>query len=256
MRIIISPAKTMRELPDSPYAATSPVFIEKTNILKNHIRSLTFEEQKKLWSCNDKIAQQNVERFTNMGNGAKITPAIMAYDGIQYSNISPETLDAGEMEYLQEHLRILSGFYGVLKPLDGIMSYRLEMQSKAAVDGYKNLYEFWGESLYREVVPQDGVIIDLASKEYSKCIKKHLRSNDRFISVTFGELINGKLVQKGVYAKIARGEMVRYLAKLRACYPEQLRSFCACGYKINKERSSNEQYVFIRTSAQHEGEYT
>jgi cytoplasmic iron level regulating protein YaaA (DUF328/UPF0246 family) len=148
---------------------------------------------------------------------------------------------------VQEHLRILSGFYGVLKPMDGAVPYRLEMQAKARVAGASNLYDFWGDSLYREVLDESRIIINLASKEYSQCIEKHLSAQDRFITCVFGELENGKVVQKGVYAKMARGDMVRYMAEIGAIAPEQLKAYDRCCYHFDESRSTDTEYVFIRT---------
>ena len=175
-----------------------------------------------------------------------LTPALLAYDGIQYTYMAPAVFEDGQFDYVQEHLRILSGFYGVVKPLDGVVPYRLEMsakgtsfasQAKAAVDGRRNLYDFWGGSLYQEVIgcrartasasssrtahEMDGrILINLASKEYSKCIEKYLRPEDRYITCVFGELTGGRVVQKGVYAKMARGEMVRFMAGIHRYEPK------------------------------------
>ena len=151
MRIIISPAKKMRVENDIFTPAGLPVFVDRAEILKEYIRSLSYEEQKKLWACNDKIASENHERFAQMDLFKNLTPALLAYDGIQYTYMAPAVFEDGQYDYVQEHLRILSGFYGVVKPMDGVVPYRLEMQAKAAVAGHKNLYDFWGGSLYREV---------------------------------------------------------------------------------------------------------
>ena len=247
MRIIISPAKQMRVDTDSFACNTLPVFMEKTEILMQWIRSLSYEEQKKLWACNDKIARQNAERFAHMDLRKNLTPALLSYDGIQYTYMAPAVFEDGQYEYVQEHLRILSGFYGVVKPMDGVVPYRLEMQAKATVAGYKNLYDFWGDSLYQEVVDDSRIIVNLASKEYSKCIEKYLQPGDRYITCVFGELEGGKVVQKGVYAKMARGEMVRYMAGIQTEEPEQMKSFNWSGYRFDEDRSSEAEYVYIRT---------
>ena len=141
MRIIISPAKQMRVDTDSFTCTELPVYTDRAEILKDWIRSLSYEEQKRLWACNDKIARQNAERFAHMDLTKNLTPALLAYDGIQYTYMAPAVFEDGQFDYVQEHLRILSGFYGVVKPLDSVVSYRLEMQAKAAVDGHKNLYD-------------------------------------------------------------------------------------------------------------------
>ena len=248
MRIIISPAKQMRVDTDSFACKELPVFVDRTEVLMKWIQSLSYEEQKKLWVCNDKIARQNAERFAHMDLRKNLTPALLAYDGIQYTYMAPAVFEDGQYDYVQEHLRILSGFYGVVKPMDGVVPYRLEMQAKAAVNGHKNLYDFWGNSLYREVIGDSRIVINLASKEYSKCIEKYLQPVDRYITCVFGELEGNKVVQKGVYAKMARGEMVRFMAGIHAEAPEQMKDFNWSGYRFDGDRSSNQEYVFIRTT--------
>ena len=247
MRIIISPAKQMRVDTDTFACREIPVFPEKTKILLNYISGLSYEEQKTLWACNDRIAGENAERFRNMDLRKGLTPAILAYDGIQYTYMAPAVFEDGQFDYVQEHLRILSGFYGVVKPLDGVVPYRLEMQAKAKLPGFRNLYEFWGEELYREVMDESRVLVNLASKEYSKCIEKYLKPGDRYITCIFGEPEGDKIVQKGVYAKMARGEMVRFMAGMQAETPEQMKDFSWSGYRFEEERSSETEYVFVRT---------
>ena len=179
MRIIISPAKQMRVETDSFACTELPVFLDKTEMLKDWISALSYEQQKALWACNDKIARQNADRFAQM-----------------------DVFEDGQYEYVQEHLRILSGFYGVLKPMDGVVPYRLEMQAKVSFDDYKNLYDFWGGSLYQKARDDSGIIINLASKEYSRCLEKYLQPDDRFITCIFGEPEDNKIVQKGTGAAI------------------------------------------------------
>jgi cytoplasmic iron level regulating protein YaaA (DUF328/UPF0246 family) len=248
MRIIISPAKQMREDTDSFACNGLPVFMEKTQVLMHWIQGLSYEEQKKLWACSDKIARQNADRYAQMDLQKKLTPAILSYDGIQYTYMAPAVFEDGQYDYVQEHLRILSAFYGVVRPMDGVVPYRLEMQAKAAVGGHRNLYDFWGDSLYREVLDDSRIIINLASKEYSRCIGKYLQPGDRYVTCVFGEPENGRIVQKGVYAKMARGEMVRYMASVHAETPEQMKDFNWSGYRFDEERSSDEEYVFLRTA--------
>ena len=242
MKIIISPAQKMRADTDG----IIPVFLDRTEVLAEWIRGLSYEEQKRLWSCNDKIAKENHERFLSMNFTQNLTPALLSYDGIQYQYMAPAVFEDGEFDYVQEHLRILSGFYGVLKPVDGVTPYRLEMQAKVKIGDAANLYEFWGDSLYREVMDESHLVINLASKEYSRCIEKCLKPQDRFITCIFGELTDGKVVQKGAYAKIARGDMVRYLAGIHAEDPEQMKEFTWGGYQFDEERSTEQEYVFIR----------
>ncbi len=247
MRIIISPAKQMRVDTDIFACTEVPVFMDRTVILRDWISGLSYAEQKKLWACNDKIARQNAERYADMNLYRNLTPALLAYDGIQYTYMAPAVFEDGQFDYVEEHLRILSGFYGVVRPMDGVVPYRLEMQAKAAVAGYRNLYDFWGEDLYREVMDDSRVLINLASKEYSKCIEKYLRPGDRYITCIFGTVEGDRIVQKGVYVKMARGEMVRFMAGIQAEEPEQIKAFNWSGYHFDESRSTDTEYVFIRT---------
>lgn len=246
MRIIISPAKKMVEDTDSLDICGYPVFLRETEEIMKWIQSLSYDEVKKLWNCNDKIARQNFERFVGMELEKNPTPAILSYEGIQYQYMAPAVFEESQFKYIQEHLRILSGFYGVLKPMDGVTPYRLEMQARASVAGNKNLYEYWDDRLYREVLDEERVIINLASKEYSRCIEKYCKPQDTFITCTFGEYVNGKVQQKGTYAKMARGEMVRFMAEQKIENPENIKAFDRLEYKFVEELSEDTSYVFIK----------
>ncbi len=207
----------------------------------------SYEEAKKLWNCNDKIAGLNYTRFQEMDLYKSLTPALISYEGIQYQYMAPEVFTQKEWDYAQRHLRILSGFYGVLKPLDGVAPYRLEMQAKACVGKTKNLYEFWGDKLYREVRDEDGVILNLASREYSRCIERYLKPEDTCITCIFGEWKGGKVIQKGTQAKMARGEMVRFMAESGITKAEDIREFGRLGYHYEEELSSGEEYIFLKS---------
>lgn len=246
MRIIISPAKKMRDNPELWDFRGLPVFLDQSRIILEWIRSLSYAEQKKLWACNDGIAQENARRYACMDLEQHLTPALFAYDGIQYTSMGAEVFEDHQLDYLQQHLRILSGFYGVLRPMDGVVPYRLEMQAKARIAGKRDLYDFWGDRLYREVMDADGILVNLASVEYARSIEPYLSPSDRYITCVFGELENGKVVQKGVYAKMARGDMVRFLAETGAETPESLTAFSKSGYHFDENRSSETEYVFIR----------
>lgn len=247
MKIIISPAKKMNVDTDTFAHANLPVFLSRTEELMNYMKSLSFSEAKKLWGCNDKIAEQNFKRYADMDLERFLTPAIISYEGIQYQYMSPMVLSENGLNYVQKHLRILSGFYGILKPFDGVTPYRLEMQAKASIGNFKDLYEYWGDSLYQELISDDDhVILNLASKEYSKCIEKHLSEQDLFVTCAFGELIDGKVVQKGTLAKMARGEMVRFLAENQINTPEDVKNFQGLGYSFSERFSNEREYVFIK----------
>ncbi|MCI9421512.1 peroxide stress protein YaaA [Lachnospiraceae bacterium WCA-9-b2] len=247
MRIIISPAKKMNTDTDTFPQPVPPVFLKEAEVLKDWLRTLSLEEARNLWKCNDKIAELNYRRLQEMNLNRRLTPALLSYEGIQYQYMAPKVFTKKEWDYVQEHLRILSGFYGVLKPLDGVIAYRLEMQAKAHVNGFKNLYEFWGHRLYQEVSEGDRIILNLASKEYSRCIEKYLKPEDIYITCIFGEWKKGKVIQKGTQAKMARGEMVRFMAEEGIVDVGEVRGFDRLGYQFEEEMSSEKEYVFLKS---------
>lgn len=246
MRIIISPAKKMNVDDDSLSFIDLPTFLKETNVIKEWLQSLSFEEAKKLWGCNEKLAEKNYHNLMNMNLTSRLTPAILSYEGIQYQYMAPTVFEDKMFSYVQKHLRILSGFYGVLKPMDGVVPYRLEMQAKININGVKSLYNFWIDRLYEEVVDDSHTIVNLASKEYSKCIEKYLKPEDCYVTCVFGEMVGDKVVQKGTYAKMARGEMVRFMAENNIVELEDMKAFDRLGYKYSIEKSTDTEYVFIK----------
>ena len=246
MKIIISPAKNMKveEVLDWE---TVPVFKDKAMQVMNYLKAMDYQELKDLWGCNDKIAAMNQERLEHMNLDGELSPAVMAYDGIQYKYMCPGAFTDESYEWLKDNLRILSGFYGILRPQDGIVCYRLEMQAKAHINGSGDLYDFWGDAIHRELTKDDMVILNLASKEYSKCIEDYLQDDVHFIDIVFGEINKGKVVTKGTLAKMARGEMVRFLAERKATSPQEAKLFDRLGYTFDEDRSDENTYVYIRT---------
>ena len=301
MKIIISPAKKMKmselDIPHQGY----PLFVEegkkdganlspkdriqtgKTAQLLQYLQSLSFSERKELWACNEDLARENSERIEKMDLKRNCSPAILSYEGIQYQYMAPSVMEASQLAYLQSHLRILSGFYGVVKPLDGVVPYRLEMQAKAKIGACKNLYEFWGKDIWEallleeleERLQKEGekslenknpmLILNLASKEYAKCIEKYLPKDRilrkkimwkdepkelsfliQYISCGFYEKAGEKLVQKGVYAKMARGEMVRFLAENQVENADAIKDFKGLDFNFEDKLSTEDQYIFLR----------
>ena len=238
MKIILSPAKKMIVDTDNIAPVELPAFIDKTAEILSWMKSKSKEELKAIWKCNDKIAEQNVNRLENMDLYNRLTPAV------QY--MAPAVFEIQQFEYLQNHLRILSAFYGILKPLDGVTPYRIEMQAKAEIEETTNLYDYWGDRLYHSVIDDSRIIINLASKEYSKCIEKYLTPQDRYITIVFCELSGDKLVTKGTYAKMARGEMVRFIAENNIENPVEIQKFDRLGYSFRSDLSSDSEYVFER----------
>lgn len=244
MKIIISPAKKMNIVDDID-AKSKPIFLDETQELVAWLKKKNEGELKEIWKCNDKIAKENIERLKIFDGKKAYSPAILSYEGIQYQYMAPSVFENSQYVYLQNNLRIISGLYGVLKPMDAVMQYRLEMQAKISINGHSNLYEYWGRKIYDEIIDDSHIIVNLASKEYSKCVEKYLSKEDRFITCIFGEIINGKVVQKGVYAKMARGEMVRYMAEREIDDVENIKEFNYLGYSFDKNLSAYNKYVFI-----------
>lgn len=246
MRIIISPAKKMNVDTDCFPCSSLPRLLPMTERLLERLRSMPYEELKALWKCNDQIAKLNFERLRNMELRQWLTPAILAYEGIQYQYMAPNVFTDAELAYVQEHLRILSGFYGVLRPFDGVTPYRLEMQTKLSVGNAKNLYEYWNQKIYQSITDETDCVVNLASKEYSRCVSDYLSGDVKLITCVFGERKDGRIIEKGTMCKMARGEMVRYMAQSQIKQPDQMKCFDRLGYRFSSEDSSNTTYTFIK----------
>lgn len=249
MKIIISPAKKMNIDDDIFEYRSKPVFFEQAEEIMNYMKNLSYDECKTIWKCSDKLAQLNYDRVVNMDLNYRLTPALFSYEGIQYQYMGARVLSRDALEYLQDNLRILSGFYGILKPLDGVVPYRLEMQSKFINYKNKDLYEYWSDKIANSLFEETNLIINLASKEYSKCVEKYLKNSPstKFITCVFGEIKGDKVIEKGTLAKMARGEMVRYLAQNKICDLEGLKRFDKLEYKYSQEKSNEKTYVFIKS---------
>ena len=245
MKIIISPAKKMNVDNDSLVHQELPVFLPQTEKLSTKLQSMSYDELKKLWKCNDKIATLNVERLQHMDLRKNLTPAILAYEGIQYQYMAPGIFTDKELCYIQDHLRIISGFYGLLRPFDGVIPYRLEMQAKLSIGDAKNLYAFWDNSIANYLFAETDCIINLASKEYSVCISKYLPDSVRFITCVFGEWKDGKIIEKCTICKMARGEMVRFMAENQISDPEKIKLFSRLNYQYSAEHSTEDTFVFL-----------
>ena len=247
MKLLISPAKKMREDTDFLPPKTVPALLEQSRVLAEWLKGLDYPALKKLLSCSDAIAELNFRRYQEMDFGRAPTPALLSYDGIQYQYMAPQLFTRAQFAYVEEHLRILSGLYGVLRPFDGVAPYRLEMGAKCKTPFCKSLYDFWGDSLYRALTA-DGTdtLVNLASEEYAKAVRPWAAPPVRWIHVAFGEAEGDRVVEKGVYVKMARGEMVRFLAERDARAPEEMRAFDRLDYAFAPERSTETCYTFLR----------
>lgn len=175
-----------------------------------------------------------------------LTPAILSYEGIQYQYMTPQVMEDKELLYVKEHLRILSGFYGMLRPFDGVVPYRLEMQSRLPRFEVNTLYQFWNHRLFDALFQETDCVLNLASKEYSKCITAYNKGKQKIVTCVFGEFIDGRIKEKGIYAKMARGEMVRFLAERQSEDIETAKEFDGLGYRFREELSDECGYVFVK----------
>lgn len=256
MRFIVSPAKKMSVVDDSFACRSLPQFIDDAERLLGALRALSYDQAKELWGCSDALAELNFERVRTMDLRAEgaLTPAVVAYEGIQYQHLAPRVMDEAQLAYVQEHLRILSGFYGVLRPLDGVVPYRLEMQAKLAAGNAPDLYAFWGDRLYRTLADETDVIVNLASVEYAKAVLPHAKAAGmrapRIVTCLFGTIdAQGRLKQRATAAKAARGSMVRWCAEHNVQHPEGLCAFDQLGHVYDEARSTDDCLVFVQGRA-------
>ena len=247
MKIIISPAKKMNSEEFIAWQQL-PVFLPKTQQLLEYLQQCNYDTCKKIWKCNDSIAQLNHNRLQHCNLKQNLSPALFCYEGLQYQSLAPQVLTSEQLDYLSDHLRILSGFYGIVSPLDGIVPYRLEMQAKLPDFSAKDLYDFWGKDLAEHLSAETDCIINLASKEYSKAVQKHLPTTIRWIDCTFARMVNGKLMEQATFAKMARGAMVRFLTENNAQTPEKMISFSDLDFCFSPEHSSKNHFFFIQQS--------
>jgi cytoplasmic iron level regulating protein YaaA (DUF328/UPF0246 family) len=254
MLIVISPAKTLDyDTPPTTKKATEPVFLERSAALVKAARKLAPNDIRELMGVSEKLAELNHERFMNWGTPFDTDNAkqsVLAFKGDVYTGLDAESMSAADLNFAQQHLRILSGLYGVLRPLDLMQPYRLEMGLKFANSGGKNLYEFWGDDIAENMNTQlrklkSNVLVNLASKEYFKAVKPRALDAE-IITPVFKELKSGKYRVISFFAKKARGQMTRYIIDQRLDDVAGIKKFKRDGYKFNKAESTARDWVFTR----------
>lgn len=245
MKVIISPAKKMKIVYDENKKITEPVFYKKAAVLAKKLRKLDPMEIEHIMKVNPKIAMEAFIYYNDFFDFKHEIPAILSYNGLQYTHIKAEDFSDEEAEFANETLRIVSGLYGILKPYDGICPYRLEMQCKLDING-KNLYKYWSNNIYKELFKDKEEVINLASGEYSKVVSPYLKDKDRFITVDFKCNHKGKIRTLPTEAKTLRGEMSRYIVKNKIKSSKELKDFTYEGYKYSSERSGKDKYIFLK----------
>ncbi|OXC27187.1 peroxide stress protein YaaA [Lactobacillus crispatus] len=244
MKIIIAPAKIMKIDRDSFPIQSKPQFLDKTRILERFLKSRSNEQLKDLWHASENVTKQSILQLENMNLDERLTPAILAFSGIQYQYMAPDLFTQPALDYIQKNLRILSGFYGMLRPFDGVCPYRLELNTKMVGFRDYSLYHFWGSDIAENLFQEDNIVIDLASKQYTRLVKPYLSQGRQLITVDFQELKNDKWKTVGVHAKMARGEMVRYIAEKQIKNPTDLQDFNDFEFQFEPDVSTKDHYVF------------
>ena len=253
MLMVVSPAKNLDyESPLATEKHTQPQFLDDACGLIDQLKTLEPHQVSNLMGISEKLGQLNTERFQQWHTPftpENARPAALAFNGDVYTGLAAQEFSEKEFEFAQKHLRILSGLYGILRPLDLMQPYRLEMGTKFENKGGKDLYEFWGDiitdALNRELQTDDGVLVNLASNEYFKSVRKK-KLDARIITPQFKDWKNGQYKMISFYAKKARGLMCRYAITNGITQADDLKGFDLAGYRFSEEQSSGDNWTFLR----------
>ena len=242
MIAMLSPAKNMRPAPSRAVPATVPRRMQEAQTLCQTLRGMPAYELESAMQISPQLALKAAAEFAAWqpeGGG----PAVLSYDGLAYKYLDADTLSDGELLYAQDHLRHLSALYGVLRPLDCIRPYRLEMGRRPRG---MNLYRFWGGKLHDDLYADTDVVVNLASSEYSKAVSRQLRPSDRFVTCEFLSARGGRLRCLAARAKMARGAMARYIVRHQVDTPEGLTAFAELGFVFEPALSNDSVYTYIQ----------
>ncbi|MCW8125449.1 peroxide stress protein YaaA [Microbulbifer halophilus] len=258
MLIVISPAKTLDYESEIPaLESTQPEFLKESAALIKELRELGPQDISSLMKISDKLGSLNYDRFQSWKRpftDKNARPAALAFKGDVYSGLEAETMGVRDFNYAQKHLRMLSGLYGLLRPLDLMQPYRLEMGIRFENARGKNLYEFWGDKITRALDEQLGKLknrelVNLASNEYFKAVQPKVLDAD-IITPHFKDWKNGQYKMISFFAKKARGQMSRWAIDNRVKKAAELKDFDVAGYAYNAELSKGNDWVFTRDEAQ------
>lgn len=254
MLIVISPAKTLDyQTPPVTQHVSQPDYLEEAQVLIDRAKRYSAAEISSIMQVSQKIAELNVERFQQWHTPFTLDnakQALLAFKGDVYSGLDAETFSEADFEFAQQHLRILSGLYGLLRPLDLMQPYRLEMGRKIDTEHATNLYQFWGDIITQGINQQlkasnSQQLINLASNEYFKSVKPKLIEGD-IITPNFKDYKNGTYKTMGVYAKKARGMLSRYIIQNQLENPEDIKQFSQDGYSFDASLSQGNNWIFSR----------
>jgi len=250
MLVVVSPAKKLDMNPTPEARPTDPAFHAEAEELVSAARELSVEDLQDLMKISEPLARLNAERFADFGT-MEAKPAALAFAGDTYQGLEACSLDADEMAWAQEHFRILSGLYGLLRPLDAIEPYRLEMGSRLKTAHGKTLYDYWGDTIAEALNAQadeigSDTLVNCASQEYFGAVGRDALDL-RVITPVFMEEKAGKPKIVSFYAKKARGAMARFVIQNRLTDPEGLKDFDTGGYRYDEEMSERDRPVFLRS---------
>ena len=220
-------------------------FTKETEEIIRVLKDLTPWDIQSVMKVNEKIALQSYAYFQDFNFNDKGVCGLLAYDGLVFKNIKAEDFTKEDFDYANKHIRILDAFYGMVNPLDDILPYRLEMQYPIKIQG-NNLYKFWDDKIYNKLYSEDNVIVNLASEEYAKTVRRFLNEEDIFIDIDFKVNKDGKLKTLATLAKMARGQMVKYIIENKIDNPEDLKNFTFNSFKFCSNLSTPRKFVFIK----------
>ena len=254
MIITLSPSKGQDfETPTPSDIHTLPDQLQDSQLLINEAKKLNSEDVSQLMAVSENISNLNVQRFQDWNidfNTQNAKAALFAFKGDVYSGIQKDKYNDDDLAYAQDHLRILSGLYGALRPMDLIQPYRLEMKTRLSNPRGDNLYQFWGDKITQQLNQSlegqtEKVLVNLASNEYFKSVKPKVLDG-RILSVNFKETKDGKTRVIAIFAKKARGMMADFILRNRIEHIEDIKDFGAEGYKFNQKESTDDNWVFSR----------
>ncbi|MCK0141012.1 peroxide stress protein YaaA [Aliiroseovarius sp. F20344] len=250
MLVVVSPAKRLDEKPAVNGAGTRPRFLDQAGILADTARAVGAEGLEKLMHISPKLGALNAERFAVFGSGQGEKPAIEMFAGDTYAGLDAASMDEDALRYADDHLCLLSGLYGLLRPCDQIAPHRLEMGTRITNPRGKNLYEFWGPRIADALnetadQTQSEVLVNCASVEYFSAVQKD-KLKLRVITPQFLEMKNGTAKVVSFFAKKARGSLARYVMQNRLRDPDALKDFDVGGYQYQPDTSTPDQPVFLR----------
>ncbi|MEG1408295.1 MAG: peroxide stress protein YaaA [Terrisporobacter sp.] len=246
---IISPAKNMRNIKmdniNPKNHGEQRYFSQETKSILQVLKKLSPWDLSSLMKINEKLALQSYTYYQDFNFEDKGVCGLLAYDGLVFKNIKADEFSKDDFEFANKHIKILDAFYGIVNPLDEVLPYRLEMQYPIKIED-KNLYKFWDNKLYKKLYNEDNIIVNLASEEYAKTVRSFLSDGDIFIDIDFKIHRDGKLKTMATWAKMARGQMIKYIVENKIDNHEDLKYFTYNGYKFDNTLSNKQKYVFVK----------